>query len=102
MDRPAAGTYPDYHYSDANKNSGIIWDEATLKEYLRDPKAKVPGTKMVFPGLKSDEDIANVHRLPQAVRPRWQENLIAATLDRLQVGPDEPACSLGCRPRPRP
>jgi cytochrome c len=55
-----AGTYPDYHYSDANKNSGITWDEATLKEYLRDPKAKVPGTKMVFPGLKSDEDIANV------------------------------------------
>jgi cytochrome c len=55
-----ASTYPDYHYSDANKNSGITWDEATLREYLRDPKAKVPGTKMVFPGLKSDEDIANV------------------------------------------
>jgi cytochrome c len=55
-----AGTYPDYHYSDANKNSGITWDEATLKEYLKDPKAKVPGTKMVFPGLPSDEDIANV------------------------------------------
>ncbi len=57
--RPA-GTYAGYHYSDANKNSGITWDEATLKEYLRDPKAKVPGTKMVFPGLKSDDDIANV------------------------------------------
>jgi len=57
--RPA-GTYPGYHYSDANKNSGITWDEATLKEYLKDPKAKVPGTKMVFPGLTSDEDIANV------------------------------------------
>jgi cytochrome c len=57
--RPA-GTYPDYQYSDANKNSGITWDEATLKEYLRDPKAKVPGTKKVFPGLKSDEDITNV------------------------------------------
>jgi cytochrome c len=55
-----AGSYPDYHYSDANKSSGITWDEATLKEYLRDPKAKVPGTKMVFPGLKSDDDIANV------------------------------------------
>ena len=55
-----AGSYPDYHYSEANKGSGITWDEATLKEYLRDPKAKVPGTKMVFPGLKSDEDIANV------------------------------------------
>ncbi len=57
--RPA-GTYPDYHYSDSNKNSGITWDEATLKEYLKNPKAKVPGTKMVFPGLPSDEDIANV------------------------------------------
>jgi cytochrome c len=55
-----AGTYPDYHYSDANKNSGLTWDEATLKEYLKDPKAKVPGTKMVFPGLSSEEDIANV------------------------------------------
>ena len=55
-----AGTYEGYHYSDANKNSGLTWDEATLKEYLRDPKAKVPGTKMVFPGLKSDDDIANV------------------------------------------
>jgi cytochrome c len=57
--RPA-GTYPGYHYSDANKNSGLTWDEATLKEYLKDPRAKVPGTKMVFPGLTSDADIANV------------------------------------------
>ena len=55
-----AGSYEGYHYSDANKNSGITWDEATLKEYLKDPKAKVPGTKMVFPGLQSDADIANV------------------------------------------
>ena len=55
-----AGSYPDYHYSDANKGSGLTWDEPTLKEYLTDPKAKVPGTKMVFPGLKSDDDIANV------------------------------------------
>ena len=57
--RPA-GTYPDYVYSDANKNSGLTWDEATLTVYLKDPKAKVPGTKMAFPGLKKDEDIANV------------------------------------------
>jgi cytochrome c len=55
-----AGTYPGYNYSEANKTSGITWDEATLKEYLKDPKAKIPGTKMVFPGLKSDEDIASV------------------------------------------
>ena len=55
-----AGTYADYSYSDANKNSGITWDEATLKEYLKNPRAKVPGTKMIFPGLPKDEDIDNV------------------------------------------
>jgi cytochrome c len=57
--RPA-GTYPGYAYSDANKNSGLTWDEATLTVYLKNPKAKVPGTKMTFPGLPSDDDIANV------------------------------------------
>ena len=55
-----AGTYPDYHYSEANKNSGITWTEAELKKYLKDPKAVVPGTKMVFPGLQSEQDIDNV------------------------------------------
>jgi cytochrome c len=55
-----AGTYADYSYSDANKNSGITWDEATLKEYLKNPRAKIPGTKMIFPGLTKDDDIANV------------------------------------------
>src|ERR1700759_5492583 len=55
-----AGTAPDYSYSDANKNSGLTWDEATLKEYLRNPRAKVPGTKMIFPGLTKDDDIDNV------------------------------------------
>lgn len=55
-----AGSYPDYHYSDANKNSGLTWDEAELKKYLKDPKGVVPGTKMVFPGLTSDQDADNV------------------------------------------
>src|SRR3984893_18148261 len=55
-----AGVYPDYSYSEANKNSGITWDEATLKEYLKNPRAKVPGTKMIFPGLPKEEDIDNV------------------------------------------
>jgi len=57
--RPA-GTYPGYNYSEANKTSGITWDEASLKAYLKNPREKVPGTKMVFPGLPSDDDIANV------------------------------------------
>ena len=55
-----AGTAPDFNYSDAMKNSGITWDEAALNEYITDPKAKVPGNKMVFPGVKKDEDRANL------------------------------------------
>ena len=55
-----AGTYPGYHYSEANENSGITWDEATLKVYLKDPKAKVPGTKMTFPGLANENEIINL------------------------------------------
>ena len=68
-----AGTYPDYSYSDANKNSGITWDEATLKEYLKNPRAKVPGTKMIFPGLTKDDGHRQCHRLSQAIRSRRQE-----------------------------
>ena len=55
-----AGTVPGYHYSDANEKSGITWDEAELKKYLKDPKVVIPGTKMVFPGLQSEQDIDNV------------------------------------------
>ena len=55
-----SGVYPDYSYSDANKNSGLTWDEATLKDYLKNPRAKIPGTKMAFAGLSSETDIDNV------------------------------------------
>jgi cytochrome c len=55
-----SGSHPGYNYSDANKNSGLIWDEATLQEYLKNPRAKVPDTKMLFSGLKRDDDIVNV------------------------------------------
>ena len=52
-----AGTYEGYNYSAALKNSGITWDEATFKEYIKDPKAKIPGTKMVFAGIKKETEI---------------------------------------------
>jgi cytochrome c len=55
-----AGIIEGFNYSDANKGSGITWDEATLKEYLTNPRAKVPGTKMIFPGLPSEQDRDNV------------------------------------------
>ena len=55
-----AGSVPGYSYSTANKSSGITWDEATLKRYLKDPRGVVPGTKMLFPGLSKEKDIDDV------------------------------------------
>ena len=52
-----AGEFPGYNYSDANKSSGLTWDEPTLRAYLTDPKAKVPGTKMIFPGIKREKQL---------------------------------------------
>jgi cytochrome c len=57
--RPA-GSVPDYNYSDANKNSGIVWTEAIFAEYIKDPRGYLPGTAMAFAGLKKDEDIADL------------------------------------------
>ena len=51
-----AGSIPDYSYSQANKSSGVTWDEATLDTYLTAPTKFVPGTKMVFAGLKNPDD----------------------------------------------
>jgi cytochrome c len=57
IDGRKSGTAPDYSYSDANKNSCITWNEAQFKEYIKDPKAKIPGTKMAFAGIKNEKEI---------------------------------------------
>ena len=55
-----SGTAEGYSYSEANKNSGITWDEATFKDYIKDPKAKIPGTKMVFAGIKNEQEASDL------------------------------------------
>ncbi|MBE7197776.1 MAG: cytochrome c family protein [Parafilimonas terrae] len=55
-----AGTYEGYSYSAALKNSGLTWDEANLKEWLKNPKAKVPGNKMIFQGIADDKKLTDV------------------------------------------
>ena len=60
LDGRKSGTAPDYNYSDANKNSGITWGEAVFKEYIKDPRGKIPGTKMTFAGIKNETEINNL------------------------------------------
>ena len=52
-----AGTAAGFEFSEAMKTSGIVWDDKTLAEYNRDPKGKVPGTKMVFNGVKQQAQL---------------------------------------------
>jgi cytochrome c len=60
LDGRKAGVVEGFSYSDANKNSGITWNEDSFKEYIRDPRTKVPGTKMVFAGIKSDKEVTDL------------------------------------------
>jgi cytochrome c len=60
LDGRKSGTIASYNYSDANKNSGIVWSDAQFLEYIKDPKAKIPGTKMVFAGIKNENEAKNL------------------------------------------
>jgi cytochrome c len=56
LDGRKSGTVEGFSYSDANKNSGITWGKDQFLEYITDPKAKIPGTKMVFAGIKNEKE----------------------------------------------
>jgi cytochrome c len=56
VDGRKAAAVEAYNYSEPMKSSGITWNEASFKEFIKNPKAKVPGTKMIFQGLASDKD----------------------------------------------
>ena len=55
-----SGTTEGFAYSAANKNKGVKWGEETLYDYLLNPKKYIPGTKMVFAGLKKPQDRADL------------------------------------------
>nr|QNF22890.1 putative cytochrome c-2 [Lycosa tarantula] len=54
------GQAPGFAYTDANKKKGIVWTKETLFEYLDNPRKYIPGTKMVFAGLKKPQDRADL------------------------------------------
>ena len=57
LDGRHSGTVANFDYSAANKNSGIVWNESTFKEYIKNPSAMIPGTKMPFAGIKNQQEI---------------------------------------------
>ena len=60
IDGRKSGSIEGFSYSDANKNSGITWNEETFKDYIKDPRAKIPGTKMIFVGIKNETEANNL------------------------------------------
>jgi cytochrome c len=57
LDGRHSGSVSDFDYSDANKNSGIVWNETTFKKYIQNPQGVIPGTKMIFPGVKNEQQV---------------------------------------------
>jgi cytochrome c len=55
-----AGAREDFRYSNPMKRAGFTWDEASLREYLADPQAKVKGNRMPFSGLADGKDVDDV------------------------------------------
>jgi len=55
-----AGAYPGYNYTEANATSNVVWDVETLKQYLPAPRAFIPDTRMIFPGLSREQDVLDV------------------------------------------
>ena len=60
LDGRKSGTIEGYNYTEANKNSGITWDDAQFREYIQDPRAKIKGTKMVFAGINNENEAASL------------------------------------------
>jgi len=60
LDGRKAGTVEGFSYSDANKNSGITWNEQTFKQYIKAPQTMIPGTKMTFAGITDPQEADNL------------------------------------------
>jgi cytochrome c len=60
LDGRKAGTVADFSYNEGIKNSGITWSEETFREYVKDPRAKIPDTKMFFIGIKDEKEIGDL------------------------------------------
>ncbi len=56
----ASGSVPNFNYSPAMKSAGKTWDAASIDTYLQDPKAYVPGNRMILAGIKDEAERQNI------------------------------------------
>jgi cytochrome c len=69
IDGRKSGTTEGYSYSDANKNSGLTWNKDVFLDYIKDPRAKIPGTKMIFPGIKNEKEAGDLWTYLASFKP---------------------------------
>ena len=55
-----AGTVEGFNYSEVNKTSGVVWDDKIFANYIKDPRAAMPGNKMAFGGIKDEKEVADL------------------------------------------
>jgi cytochrome c len=55
-----AGSVENFNYSEGLKSSGINWTQETFKEFIKDPRGKIPSTTMLFPGIKDDKELGDL------------------------------------------
>jgi cytochrome c len=60
LDGAKAGAAADYNYNEGLKSSGITWNEGTFREFIKDPRAKIPDSKMFFVGIKDDKELGDL------------------------------------------
>lgn len=79
-----SGSQAGFAYTDANKKKGVTWSKGTLDEYLIDPKKYIPGTKMVFPGLKKAQERSDLIAYLEKVL-KWFVNISVAYVNTHRV-----------------
>ena len=84
LDGRPAGSVTGYPYSPPTKHSGIVWGEAVFKEYLKDPKAKVPATNMGFTGLL---DEAGLDALWSFVKQYGPDGIVSPSAEQTHDAP---------------
>lgn len=55
-----SGSLEGYAYSAANKNAGIVWTDESFREFVTNPRAKIPGTKMIYAGIKNPDQVTDL------------------------------------------